>query len=137
VTHTGAGRRFWMIPALTFLVGLLLGGAVVGASTAGDDEGSTGQAARPTQSAPASTESPATRPAATVAVPGACLEVADSTDEVLRLIRQATESARDLNASQLSSVVRQLQQMHTDLSQQSAWCRSAVGSAVATPSAAT
>jgi hypothetical protein len=65
------------------------------------------------------------RPDATVTVPGACLEVADGTQELLSLVRDAVEAARDLDAARLSSIVRQLQEAQSGLQQQAADCRSA------------
>lgn len=130
------GSRFWLIPAATFLVGLVLGAAVLGLSRNGDGTDVADEPARgatPTVTVPAT--SPGGRTPATVTVPGSCLDVADSTEELLALARQATEAARDLNASRLSSVVRQLQESQTRLQQQSNACRDAASDAVVSPTA--
>lgn len=126
-------NAFWLVPAATFLVGLLLGGVLVAVTGSGDDasagpEASSGPTASPTTSGDASP-----RPAATVTVPGACLEVADSTQQLLALVRDAVTAARDLDASRLSSIVRQLQEEQSGLQQQANACRSAAPSILPSP----
>ena len=131
-----AGSRFWLLPALTFLVGLLLGGAVVGLSTSGDaDDGAA--ASRPTQTVTVTPGAASDRPAATVTVPGPCLDVADSTDEVLRLVNRAATAARDLDASRLSAVVRELQERQADLTRKTSACRAAASAAIVAPTSGT
>jgi hypothetical protein len=125
-----------MVAALTFLAGLVLGGAVVAASTSGDEGEDPAQATRATQTVPSAPTASVTE-GPTVTVPAACLEVANRTDEVLALVNDAATAARDLNASELSSVVRELQQTQSDLRQKSSDCRSAAGDALPTPTAGT
>lgn len=135
VPSSSGGGRFWLIPAATFLIGLLLGALVVGVS--GSEDGSDAAGGSPpsaTQTAVTPTVGPSTRPAATVTVPGSCLDVADSTEALLGLVEEATAAAQDLNASELSSIVRQLQESQAGLQQQSSACRSAASSAVGSSS---
>lgn len=124
-----SGRLTWLIPALTFLVGLLLGALVVGASGLGDDDGQTA-APDPTATEPVAPSTTGTqdRPDATVTVPGACLAAADGTQGLLTLVQDAATAAQELDAAELSSIVRQLQESQADLESLTNDCRSAAGS---------
>jgi len=51
--------------------------------------------------------------------------VADGTQQLLALVQDAVLAARDLDASRLSSIVRQLQEAQSGLQQQAEACRSA------------
>lgn len=127
-------RAFWIVPAATFLVGLLLGGVVVGVSRSGDDTaGGQRPSSSPTSSPSTSGADASPRPAVTVTVPGACLEVADGTQELLSLVRDAVAAARDLDAARLSSIVRQLQEAQSGLQKQADACRSAAPSVASSP----
>lgn len=128
---TSRGSRLWLIPAVTFLVGVLLGAVVVGVSRSGDG-GDVAQGSTPsgtqTTAAPTVSTTTASRPAATVTVPGSCLQVADNTQQLLDLVQKAAGAARDLDASQLSSIVRQLQEAQAGLQAQANACQSAAAS---------
>ncbi len=127
------GGMSWLIPALTFLVGLLLGAVVMGVSGNGDD---VDVATSPTTTDPvvAATASPSARPDATVTVPGSCLDVADSAEELGELIGDAAGAAQELDASGLSSIVRELQESQTGLEEKADACRSEAGSMEVSPS---
>lgn len=124
------GRLTWLIPALTFLVGLLLGALVVGASGLGDDDDVTA-APVPTATDPGTSPTTGTqdRPDTTVTVPGACLDAAEGTQGLLTLVQEAATAAQELDAAELSSIVRQLQESQATLESLSNDCRSAAGSA--------
>lgn len=126
-------NAFWLVPAATFLVGLLLGGVVVGVSGSGDDTGAGPKAPSSPTASPTTSGDASPRPAATVTVPGACLEVADSTQQLLSLVQDAVAAARDLDASRLSSIVRQLQEAQSGLQQQAEACRSAAPTVAPSP----
>ena len=117
----------WLIPAATFVVGLLLGGGVILATTSGGgDETAAGTTSPSASSSPSPTVSSSVPPDRTITVPGECLALADDSQKVLDLVDQAVTSARDLDASGLSDVVRQLQQSRDSLDRNTQACRSSV-----------
>lgn len=135
------GRQRWFIPVITFVVGLLLGGLVIGALRSGDSGSTAPDAATtPTGSASVpgsgSTASPTT---ATVVVPAECLKVSDDATAVNDLVRRAVTAARDLDASALSAVVREIDTAQTALRQHAEACKNAQASITggATPSLTT
>jgi hypothetical protein len=141
-TPTASARttepRRWLIPAATFLVGLLLGALLVAVL-------------RPTGTGPGVEASPSTstgapRPTltglpttATVVVPAECLQVAQDSQALVDLTRQAAGAARDLDAGRLSDVVRQIDQAQTTLRTHADACRAVDASLVSgsTPSVTT
>ncbi len=126
------GGMSWLIPALTFLVGLLLGAVVMGVSGNGD---AIDVAASPTTtgSVVSPTASPSVRPDSTVTIPGSCLEVADSAKELGELVGDAAGAAQEFDASGLSTIVRELQESQTGLEEKADECRSAAGSMEVSP----
>ncbi len=116
------GRWFWLVPAATFLAGVLLTWLVLGAGDADSANNAAGPSPTSTSAGPA-TSTPGAG-GVTVTVPGSCLDVADSSQKVLALVRQAVQAARDLDASALSGIVRDLQAAQSDLQQQSTACQS-------------
>lgn len=123
---TTSGRSVWLVPALTFLVGLVLGAVVIGVTRSGDG-GSTASSTESGSSATASatpSAAPSGRDGATIVVPGQCLKLADGTQSALDLVSKAAQAARDLNASQLNTVVRQLQDQQSQLQSLATACRS-------------
>ncbi len=137
---TTMGRTWWLLPALTFLVGLVLGGIVIGAVRSGDSS----TTATPTPSATSTTPDPGasttTAPAvATVVVPAECLQVADDSRGLVDLTQQAAAAVRDLDAAKLSDLVRQIDTAQTTLRQHADACRAVEASidTGATPSETT
>ena len=137
------GRVLWLLPVVTFALGVLLGGVGAGVGVEGDIEDAVGPAQgepgatttpapvpRPTP-APSPSPSPSPRPSPTVgapadvtiAVPGACLEVAGRADQLAELVRDAAEAAGRLDAAQLSDIVRQLEESQVGLDALSGECR--------------
>ncbi len=127
-TEPRGASRFWLIPALTFLVGLVLGGAVIAAVGSGGDGAVTGSGgtSSSTTSAP-STLTTSTSPDATVTVPSACLQVADDSQALLGLVSNAVGAVRDLDAARLSDIVRQLRDAQNALSETATRCQEAAG----------
>ncbi len=123
----GGRRWWWLLPALTFLIGLVLGGVVIGATRSG----SSTPAASPTQTqtqtlssgtpAPTGAEAPTV---ATVVVPAECLKVAQDSQLLVDLTKQAAAAARDLDAAKLSDLVRQIDTAQTTLREHAASCQS-------------
>ena len=122
-----SGSRFWLIPALTFLVGVALGAVVIAASNTGDENAgsSTTTSETAATSAPTTSSTTSGRAPATVTVPGPCLQLADDSDVLLEQVNQVAEAARDLDASRLSDLVRELQQSRDLLQEDSQACREA------------
>ena len=135
------GRQRWFIPVITFVVGLLLGGLVIGALRSGDTgtaspDASTSPSASATGPASGGTAAPTT---ATVVVPAECLKVSADASALNDLARRAVTAARDLNASDLSAVVREIDTAQTALRQHADACRDVQASITggATPSVTT
>ena len=99
-------RRHWiglLIPAATFLVGLVLGGALIYANSGGDAAGTS----TPTPSVGASPTSGSGD--TVVTVPAACDEAARKVGEAYTLLRQAVSQVRDFQADQLVDTLNQLE----------------------------
>lgn len=106
-TQPDDGRRAWLgrlLPAATFLVGLVLGALVVGA-VAGDVGPSTGDTAESTTSPTPTGSAPET----TVVVPGACTDAAEAVRSAVRLLRQGAASVRDFDPDELVRVLNELE----------------------------
>ena len=119
-------NRAWLIPAVTFLVGLALGAVVVAVtSSGGDDSPRAGDqpSGTPTTSVPAPTLTAS--PDVSVTVPGECIEVADDAEALLALVDDAAGAVRDLNASELGSILDEIQAAQTTLQEQVDLCQSA------------
>lgn len=112
--------RFWMVPAATFLVGLLLGGLLVGVSMLG----SRPQTDRPDAAAPAPSPTP-TEGDVTVTVPAACVEAGELSTELLDLAGQAAGAIGDLDARALQDVVGRMQELDPLVRQAAGRCREA------------
>lgn len=117
------GRQRWFIPVITFVVGLVLGGLLIGALRSGDSgTASPVDSASPTAltTGTGGTAAPTT---ATVVVPAECLKVSEDAAALNDLAKRAVTAARDLNASELSSVVREIDTAQTALRQHADACR--------------
>ncbi len=128
----GTGRFFLLVPAVAFVVGLVLGGVVVAITGIGDTTrqpavaGSTASpTGSPSASSPATSGTSPTSSDATVTIPGQCLQLTNNSQQLLDLVGQAATAARDLDAAKLSAVVSRLQQVQQQLKQQTDACRSA------------
>jgi hypothetical protein len=99
---------FRAVPAVTFLVGLLLGGFVVGVGLdrGGSDPGEPG----PTATTPEGT-GPAPTSAATVVVPSACMDAADEIEAAITLIRDGVGAVRDFQPEELVRVLDELEEL--------------------------
>lgn len=99
------------LPALTFLLGAVLGGVVIGVGlgvgdSSGSDPEGAGAAAAPTTTASSDT---------TVVVPAACSEVAATVTRVLELVRQGVGAVRDFQPTVLTDVLDQLETLDPQL----------------------
>lgn len=138
----GEPRRWgWLIPGVTFLVGLALGGIVVFAQQSGSNTASSGGTSTPSPSVtltpPGGEQS---SQVAVVKVPSACLSVADDARNMVDIAAKAVSAARDLDAAALASAVRQLDEAQKAVTSSATACRSVqalLPTATATPSPTT
>ena len=134
VDEQGTRWRRWsvLLPALTFVAGLALGAAVLGASTAQDDEGTVG-------GRPAPAAAPAPSPTASdllVRVPAPCLQAAERAEQAYALVEQGVTAARELDARGLADLVDQVQQQRPEAPALLDACRAAAATAVVEPAPA-
>lgn len=120
-----SGRARWIVPLVTFVLGALLAGVGVALVMRGDD-------------APAVTAAPSPTPTTTseseqVAVPRACLNIADGAQDLQVLLDRAMVAARDLDAARLSRLVRQIDTQQSSLRDDTEVCRRGVATATAVP----
>ena len=99
---------FRVVPAVTFLVGLLLGGLVVGVGLdrGGPDSGE----ADPTSTSP-DDNGPTPTSAATVVVPSACREAANQIEIAITVIQDGVGAVRDFQPDELVRVLDELEDL--------------------------
>ena len=125
---TKAGGAPWLIPALTFLVGVLLGGVIIWVSTSGSGSGLNTAIPTATETVIPSDGTSSSGTDATLSVPAQCLQVADDSKAVVDLVNESVAAARDLDASKLSDLVRQIQAAQQTLQADATSCRLAKAS---------
>lgn len=131
VEEPGSGWRRWsvLLPALSFVAGLVLGGAVVGAATR--DSGSGGAvAASPSPSSGAASPSPS---GTSVIVPGTCVQAADEADRAYALLERGIKAARDVDAGALADIVAEVQQKRPGVQSLVRQCRQQAAATVVSP----
>lgn len=107
------GTNSWvlrLIPAATFVLGLLIGAALLYASGAGRDTGTSknpGAGGRTPPPSASSTPSGAT----VITVPAACRQAANKLQEATDLLRSSVDSVRNFNPDALTRALRQLETM--------------------------
>lgn len=113
-------RARWIVPLVTLVLGIVLGGAGVW-YLRGDDPAPV--IAQPT--------APATTPAVSdeVAVPAACLKIAAGAQDLQKLIDQAMEAAGRLDAAELSTLVRRIDKKQAGLRDDTTTCQRGVATA--------
>jgi hypothetical protein len=127
----GRTNAFWLVPTVTFLVGLILGGVLVGVSNLGRDDDA------PSAAAPVPTPTPGgSSQDVTVVVPRSCVEAAERSEQVLALTREAAEALGELDARRLADVVDEMRTLQTVVGGAAASCRDAAAAANATTGAA-
>ncbi len=131
VDEDGSRWRRWsvLLPALTFVAGLALGAAVLGASTTEDGEGTV---AAPAPAPPAAAPAP-TPSDLLVRVPGPCLQAAEQAEQAYALVEQGVTAARELDARGLADLVDQVQRQRPEAQAQVDACRSAAATSVVEP----
>lgn len=130
----GGGWRRWsvLLPALTFLAGLLLGGAVI-AATATDD-GEERVAAAPTATPTVGSGQPQPTPTdLVVRVPGPCVQAAERAEVAYLILEEGVAAARDLDARRLAELVDRAQQERPEVEALVRQCQQATGDAIVNP----
>lgn len=107
--RTPGRSRYVLLPAATFLVGLLLGGALVWVAQPGEEGGGSAEG-QPSPSAGV-TPTPTTVPSGSIVVPRACLQAVEAAQEVVDLARDAVTAIGDLDAAALQKVVNRIEKL--------------------------
>ncbi len=105
---------FAVVPAITLLVGLVLGGLVVGVTVDGEPESRTTPA--PTPVDPSPTED------VTVVVPQECLEAAETVQEATALIRDGASAIREFRPDELITLLDDLEDLDAVAREQATAC---------------
>lgn len=126
--RTGSGTWSWLLPALTFLAGCVLGAVVVGVGVAGDEP------SRPPVPS-AAPEAGAGRDGQDgdgavdedlyVRVPASCLRGADSALRMVDRVDEVVAAVRDVDARRLQETVDEIQQVRQQVEQLAQECRTA------------
>ena len=123
-----AWRRWSVVlPAVTFLLGLLLGAVVVAAS--GDDE----QDRTAAPAAPKAAPTPSAEGQLTVRVPGPCLRAAEAAEQAYAVLEQGVAAARDLDARRLQELVDTVQRERPQVEALVRACREQAAAALVSP----
>lgn len=127
----------WLLPALTFLAGVALAGAVFAVTNAGTDSGASsstgsgdGQGVGADASASASPTSATSSPSPTdlvVTVPQSCLDAADGVSRASQEVRAAVDAVRDLDARRLQEIVDRIQALQPEVQALADTCRASAG----------
>lgn len=119
-----------LLPALAFVAGLLLGGAVIGVGLQQDhqQQGAVAAGGPPT---PTPSASPS---GLTVDVPGSCLQAANKAEDAYGLVEKGVAAARGLDARALADLVDQAQRQRPEVQRLIDACRAAAQTAVVEPS---
>ena len=121
------GRWSVLLPALTFLAGLLLGAAVLGATRS--DDGTP-----PPRAAPSAVPTPSPSPSdALVRVPGPCLQAAEQAEQAYALVEQGVAAARELDARGLADLVDEVQRRRPEVQALLEACRTAASRGIVEP----
>lgn len=111
------GWWFAVIPALTLLVGLVLGGLIVGVTDVGSAPGS-----KPTTISTPSPADPSASEDVAVVVPQECLEAAETVQEATELIRDGASAIREFRPDELITLLDELEDLDAVAREQATAC---------------
>jgi len=114
-----------VIPLVTFLVGLVLGGGVIALAGVGSDDDEEPAGADQSATTPSASPTSTTTGPTSVTIPGDCIQIAADAQALLDLADQAVTAARDLDADALSDIVAELRTQQETLSTQANICQQA------------
>jgi hypothetical protein len=117
------GRAFVLLPVLTFVAGMLLGGALVGVATDRGDPGGNGGATSPSRTASPQPSVTASADPDAIVVPGACAEAARNASQAVSLLRDAVAAIGELDAARLADILDDLEQLDRRIREDAAACR--------------
>ena len=128
--RTGSGTWSWLLPALTFLAGCVLGAVVVGVGVGGDEQpsasgpsaGAQASAGRDGQDGDGDGE---VDDDLYVRVPASCLQGADSALRMVDRVDEVVAAVRDVDARRLQETVDEVQQVRRQVEQLASECRTA------------
>lgn len=108
-----------LIPAATFLVGLLIGGLLIGVGrSGGGSSGAAGQDGSGSSSSSdpsATTTSSATPGETVVTVPAACQEATDKVAEATRLLRSTVEDVQNFKPDKIIDALNRLEDLDREI----------------------
>lgn len=107
---------FVVVPAITLLVGLVLGGLIVGVAHDGSKSPDVGPSATPTPADPSASSDVA------VVVPQECLQAAETVQRATELIRDGVAAIRDFRPDELITLLDQLEDLDAEAREQAAAC---------------
>ncbi|MDQ3094912.1 MAG: hypothetical protein M3Q82_02980 [Actinomycetota bacterium] len=111
-----AGWMLRALPAVTFLVGVVIGGLFVGVGLDGDDSDSSDSS----QTTPP--DGSETTSGTAVVIPAACSQAAQAVTEAVGLIRDGAASVRNFQPEKLIEVLDQLEVLDPELQRLAAAC---------------
>ncbi len=118
-------RWTWLLPALTFVAGVALAGAVFAVTDSGNDSGTEADArASASPASPTPLPSPA---GLVVTVPQSCLDAADGVTRTSQEVRGAVDAVRDLDARRLQEIVDRIQALQPQVQELANSCRATAG----------
>ena len=115
-------RLFWLVPVLTFVAGLLLGGGVIAATRTGGDD----RVAATSEPDGAASASPVPEGDRTIAVPASCADGLDRAKRALEAVDGGFEALRELDTARLQKVLDDLQGLEPEVTRLADACRTAV-----------
>ena len=115
-SETSPSRRWGglLIPAATFLVGLLIGGLVIGVGRSGSSSSSDEEAGSSSSPSPAASSPPA--PGDTVVtVPAECQQAADKVREATSLLRSTVSDVQNFKPDKIVETLNRLEDIDAEI----------------------
>lgn len=121
--QTPTSTRYWLFPALTFIIGLALGAVVIAVGEP-DISDSAGAAVAPPTAVASATPSAAGGPSdRTVTVPASCEQGLDRARTALSTVGDAVDALRALDTARLQQLLDQLQRARQEVDRLADQCR--------------
>jgi hypothetical protein len=120
-------RPAWVLPALLFVAGLLLGGVAVAAADLGDDSEPVATSSPSPSPSPSSSPSPSPTGTGTsdvnIRVPAPCIQVAEEADAAFDEVDALAAAIRDFDARELQEFLDRFQSLRPRIEGLSQQCR--------------